>query len=64
MFIVIVVWIVSDFPGLILRKPKIGGSPSRLAWAKVKPYFQNNKSLKGFKHGSSCRVPAFANMES
>jgi hypothetical protein len=37
---------------------KMGGSESRLTWAKMKPYFQNNQGKKIWSCGSSGRVPA------
>jgi hypothetical protein len=35
------------------RKPKIRGLWSRSAWAKARPYLQDNKSKLGWRPGSS-----------
>jgi hypothetical protein len=35
------------------REHKIGGLQSRLTWAKMRLYLQNNQSRKSWKHGLS-----------
>jgi hypothetical protein len=40
-------------PAMRGRKHKIGGLHSRLAWKKSTTLFKNNKTMKGWRNGSS-----------
>jgi hypothetical protein len=47
-------WCMSIIPVVV---GKIGRSQCRLAWEKARPYLQKNQSRKGWRQGSSSRVP-------